>query len=100
MLNEAQIEKKLYEQADMFRHHMRRKEYLPAALCVDCARMVALFIGLETGKTAELFGDRQKEPLVEGVINEEWYMKACEWCIFRGGYAVTRHTYQNVQKMR
>lgn len=100
MLNEAQIEKKLYEQADMFMYYMRRKDYLEAALCADRAKTVAVFIGLESDKMAELFGDRQPEQPVEGIINEEWYMKACEWCIFRGDYAVTRHTYQNVQKMR
>lgn len=100
MLSITEIEKKLYDQADMFRHYIRREEYLEAALCADNAKLVALFIGLEDDKMRELFGDRQPEQPVEGLFHEEWYLKACEWCIFRGGYAVTRHTYQNVNKNR
>ena len=41
MLNEKDIIGKLYDQAEIFKHHMRRKEYLEAALCVDTASMVA-----------------------------------------------------------
>lgn len=100
MLTEEQIEKKLYDQSAMFMHHMKRKEYLEAALCVDWAVMVARFVELDEHKKAELFGDLQADEPVEGLINEELYLKACEWCIFKGGYAVTRHTYQNVQKLR
>ena len=100
MLTEAQIEKKLFEQAEMFMHHMKRKEYVDAALCVDWAAMVSRFVELDEQKKAELFGNRQADETVDGLINEELYLKACEWCIFKGGYAVTRHTYQNVQKLR
>lgn len=100
MLNEKQIEKKLYDQVDMFMHYIRRKDYLEAALCVDDAKRIALFIELEEDKMVELFGDRKSEQQIEGLFSEEWYMKACEWCIFKGGYAESRHTYQNVQKMR
>lgn len=99
MLNEKEIVNKLYEQADLFRHHMRRKDYLSAALCVDWAGMVALFVELDDDRKAELFGDRQPEEPVKGLIDEEQYLKACEWCIFHG-YEISRHTYQNVQKMR
>lgn len=100
MLSEKQIEDRLYEQANLFRHHFDQKEYLKAALCVDWARMAALFVELEEGKMAELFGDRQSDELVEGLINEEYYLKACEWCIFKGGYAYTRHTLKNVQSLK
>lgn len=100
MLTEKEIEKKLYDQPDMFRHHLSRKDNLNAALCVDWMRQVALFVELDEERRAELFGDRQPDVPVEGLINEEWYLKACEWCIFKGGYAATRRTYQNVQKMR
>lgn len=99
MLTERQIEKKLYDQPGMFRHHMSRKNYLNAALCVDRAQMVARFVGLEEQKKAELFGDRQADEPKEGLINEERYLKACEWCIFHG-YEKTRRTYQQVQKLR
>lgn len=99
MLNEAQIEKKLFDQAGYFDHHFRRKEYLEASLCADWAEMTAMFIGLEESKKVELFGTRQTDPPVEGLIREEKRMKADEWCIFRGGYAYSRHTYQNVMKL-
>ena len=99
MLTERQIEKKLYDQPGMFRHHMSRKNYLNAALCVDWAKKVAMFVELEEQKKAELFGDKQPDVPVEGLINEERYLKACEWCIIHG-YAITRRTYQQVQRMR
>lgn len=100
MLSEKQIEDKLYEQAGLFKHYFARKEYLRAALCVDWTRMVALFVELEEGKRVELFGDRQPDEPIEGLINEERYLKACEWCICKGGYAYTRHTLENVQSLR
>ena len=100
MLNEKQIEKKLFEQAEMFRHHMRRKDYLSAALCVDWAAKVALFVELDEKSKTELFGSREDpDNPVEGLIRESDYLKACEWCIFRGGYDHSRNTYQNVQKL-
>lgn len=100
MLNERQIEKKLFEQAEMFRHHMRRKDYLSAALCVDWAADVALFIGLDEDSKTELFGSREDpDNPIEGLIREEEYMKACHWCIFKGGYEHSRHTYQNIRKL-
>lgn len=76
MLTEKQIEKKLFEQPDMFIHHLRRKDYLNAALCVDWAQRVAMFVKLDEQKKAELFGDKQPDVPVEGLINEERYLKA------------------------
>ena len=99
MLTESGIEKKLYDTPQMFTHHLRRKDYLNAALCVDWAQRVAMFVGLDESKKAELFGDRQPDEPVEGLIKEGRYLKACEWCIIHG-YATTRRTYQQVQKMR
>lgn len=99
MLSEKQIEKKLFDQAQMFTHHLKRKNYLNAALCVDWAQKVALFVELDEKKKTELFGDRQADEPKEGLINEERYLKACEWCILNG-YEKTRRTYQQVQKMR
>lgn len=99
MLNESEIEKKLFEQPAMFTHYMSRNEYLEAALCVEWASMVALFIQLDEEKKAELFGDKQPDKPVKGMINEDLYIKACDWCVFKGGYAISEHTYQNVQKL-
>lgn len=99
MLTELQIEKKLYEQTDIFKHHMRRKEYLEAALCVDRAAMTASFVELDEPKVKELFGDREPDEPVDGLISEQAYIKACDWCTFEGGYATRRLTYQNVRKI-
>lgn len=100
MLNEKGIVDKLYDQKGIFEHHMRRKEYLEAALCVDDAQKIAMLIGLEEDKRAELFGDRQPDEPVKGLIDEQQYLKACDWCTFRGGYGFSRHTYKNVMRLR
>lgn len=99
MLTEKEITKKLYEQADLFDHYMRRREYLNAALCADWAAMVALFVEMDEDKMTELFGDRQPDEPVEGLIREDKRMIADEWCIFKGGYPVSKHTYQIVQQL-
>lgn len=99
MLSEKEIEKKLYLQADLFRHHMDRKDYLAAALCVDTAAAVAWFTGLDEDKKKELFGDREPDEPVAGLIPEERYLKACEWCIFKGRYARHRMSWCNIQKL-
>lgn len=42
MLNREQITKKLYDQAEIFKDCMMKKEYLKAVLCADRASMVAM----------------------------------------------------------
>lgn len=96
MLTEQEIVKKLYDQAAMFDHHYRRREYLQAALCADQAAQVALFVRLDGDRMAELFGSRQSDEPVEGLIREDKRIKAGDWCTYHG-YARTRHTYRNVQ---
>lgn len=96
MLNDKGIMDKLYLQPEIFKHHMARKEYLDAALCVDRALAVSVFIGLEPEKRAELFGDRQRSEPVTGLIDEKQYLKACDWCTFKGGFSFSRATYANV----
>lgn len=96
MLNEKGIVDKLYIQPEIFKHHMARKEYLNAALCVDKALAVAGFIGLEEDKRIELFGDRQRSEPVTGLIDEKQYLKACDWCTFYGGFSFSRETLANV----
>lgn len=98
MLSEKEIRDKLYDQAGIFKHHIRRQDYLAAALCADWAAMVALFVGLDEKNMAELFGDRQPEEPIEGLIEEEWRIKAEWWCIMHG-YAHSHHTYQNVMRL-
>ena len=60
---------------------------------MDCAAMVALFVEWDDVKKKELFGDREPDEPVQGLINQEEYLKACEWCIFKGGYENHRMTY-------
>ena len=99
MLEGKEIVDRLFDLAQMFRHYMRRKEYLEAALCVDWMKTAALFIGLDEDTMAELFGSRQDEERpVKGVVDEDIYLKACEWCICHG-YENSRRTYQNVQRL-
>lgn len=98
MLTEKEIEQKLYEQAEIFRHYYMRKEYLEAELCREWAGMVALFIGWEEEKMTELFGTRQQDEPIDGLIREEYYIKAMDWCVTHG-YNISSHTYQNVQKL-
>lgn len=100
MLTEGQIEKKLYERVGYFYHYMGRKQYLEAALCVDWMHRIAQFIDLPEEKRIELFGNRDEDNPVEGLIREESALKAEEWCVCKGGYDVTRHTYQNVQRLQ
>lgn len=98
MLNEKEIRDKLYDQPAMFRHHMSRKAYLNAALCADWAKMTALFVGLSEKDNVELFGDRQPDEPIEGLLREEEHIKASWWCVLHG-YADSIHTYQAIQRM-
>ena len=50
MLEGKQIIDKLYGEADLFVHHMRKKEYPQATCCYDTARNVAVFLELEEKK--------------------------------------------------
>ena len=90
MLNEDQIRKKLYDQTEIFKDHMMRKEYLQASMVVMCLDM-----GEEV--RAELFGVRDKNNPVIGLIDEAQYIKALDWCIFHG-FSHTVHTFENVIK--
>lgn len=97
MLNEAEIIKKLYVQAAIFKHHMRRKEYLQAAITADNAEMVAMVLEVPENVKIELFGTCQTDEPVIGLIREDEFLKASNWCTFNG-YPHTRHTYENVMK--
>ena len=82
MLNEDQIIKKLYDQVKIFKDHMMRKEYLQAVLCADQASMVVMCLDMGEEVRAELFGVRDKNNPVIGLIDEAQYIKALDWCIF------------------
>ena len=80
-------------------HYISRKEYLQAALCADWAAMIALFCGADEELMVRLFGTRQTDEPIEGLIRADRRMKADEWCIYKGGYAHSKHTYQNVMTL-
>ena len=83
MLSEKEILNKLYDQPAIFNEHIEKKEYAQASHCVECARIVALFIELSEEQLVELFGSRQDlENVVEGLFSEEKVQCAMEWCIF------------------
>ena len=97
MLNEDQIIKKLYDQAGLFKEHMMRKEYLEAVLCADRVSMVILCLDVDESIRKEIFGERDKDHPVIGLIDEQQYIKALDWCIYHG-FSQTVHTFENVMK--
>ena len=83
MLSEKEILEKIYNQPAIFNEHISKKEYAQASYCVECARVVALFVELSEEQLVELFGSRQDlENVVEGLFSEEKVQCAMEWCIF------------------
>lgn len=75
MLNEIQVRQKLYESAELFRHHYARKEWAKAKLAYFRAQTVALFVELSEQEMMELFGNRaykeENEELKDGLFREE-----------------------------
>lgn len=96
--NETEFINKLYLQAKIFKHHMIKKEYLDAALCADHASIIANIAKVDEKIIQEIFGDRQPEVPIEGLINEDQYIKAAWWCVMNG-YEYTRFTYETAIKM-
>ena len=97
MLNEDQIIKKLYDQAGIFKEHMMRKEYPVAVLCADRVSMAILCLDVDESIRKEIFGERDKNNPVTGLIDEQQYIKALDWCIYHG-FHYTVHTFESVMK--
>lgn len=99
MLEGKQIIDKLYGEADLFVHHMRKKEYPQAKFCYDTARNVAVFLELEEKRMQELFGERgdKGEILQPGMFREEQVQKAYLECI-RAGQTYENKRYESLQK--
>lgn len=80
MLKSEDIRKKVYHQAEMFSHYIRRKEYARAKAAYDTARKVAVFCEMEEADMKELFGDRpyigENEEAGAGMFKEEDVQKA------------------------
>lgn len=85
MIKEAEIRKKLYEQADMFEHYFRNKEYAAAKMAYFRAQTVAIFLEMSEDELSELFGNRaykdDREDLRDGLFSEEKVEKASWECI-------------------
>lgn len=83
MLTSEAIVKKLYDGALEFRMDVRMKRYSKAVYAYEAARNIALFMELDEGHLAALFGSRQGEEPVVGLYDEELALKAQEQCIIR-----------------
>lgn len=99
MLTGDEIVKKLYEQPEIFKHYMRRKEYQKAYMVRNDAGTVALFISLPEEKMDELFGSRQDlDNIKKGLFNEEQCMQAEKWVVFhdKGYQSITYEDVMNI----
>lgn len=88
MLNEEQIEKKMYDQPYMFLHFYRRRDWRAAHFLREDMAQVALFLEFSQKKMDELFGSRQDlDNVVEGLFPEDACMRAFDWCVLHNaGY--------------
>lgn len=82
MLDNREMERKLYEMAAIFKNHISAKRYQQAKYCYDKARLLAVEIELEEEKKEELFGIRGKrgEIIKDGLFKEELVQKAYMEC--------------------
>ena len=90
MLSEKEIIQKLYEQVDVFYKAMSRKEYAKAAFTHYICECVALFCEVPEEIKVELFGTRQTEKPVEGLMPEKLVLKANDQLV------IHHHTLQEI----
>ncbi len=85
MIREAEIRKKLYELADIFKSCYIRKEYAAAKMSYFRAQTVAVFLEMSEDELSELFGNRaykeDREELKNGLFSEEEVERASWECI-------------------
>lgn len=81
-----------------FRRHFMAGEYCKAASDHEEAVRVSAFIEIGPEARTRLLMRFDPEEPIEGLIEEEWRIKAEWWCIMHG-YAHSRHTYQNVMRL-
>lgn len=91
MLDGKAFMDKLYEQPDLFKMHMRGRQYSCAKACYDTVRTVLVFLEADEEVMQEFFGERGERGvfLREGLFNEEQVQKAYYECIRKGD------TYEN-----
>jgi len=97
MLEEDQIIKVLYDMAGTFKKLMMEKEYMKAVLCADEVATAIMCLNVDESIRKEIFGERDKNNPVIGLIDEGQYIKALDWCIYHG-FSQTVHTFENVMK--
>ena len=83
MLSTTEIEKSLFQSADIFRDLMSKKEYIRAKICYENTRTVAVAVRLDADKMTQLFGSRQTDPPIEGLFPEYLVQKAYRECMIR-----------------
>lgn len=83
MLEMEQIEKRMYDQPQMFMHYYRRKEWQRAHFLREDMARIALFLEFPEKKMDELFGSKQDlDNVIEGLFPEHACMKVFDWCVF------------------
>lgn len=91
MLDGKALMDKLHEQPDLFKVHMRNREYSRAKGCYDTVRDVLVFLEADEETMQEFFGERGERGvfLREGLFNESQVQRAYYECIRKGD------TYEN-----
>lgn len=86
MLTESEIIAKLRDYAEIFKTHIRNKNYHGAKVAYDRARSVAVFMELDQNTMGMLFGIRGERgaTLHEGLFPEADVIKAYGECVRRG----------------
>lgn len=84
MLDNREMERKMYDMAAVFKVYMSAKRYSQAKYLYDKARILAVEMELEEEKRGELFGIRGErgEIIKEGLFKEELVQRAyLETCV-------------------
>lgn len=91
MLEGKALMDKLHEQPDIFKVHMRNREYSCAKACYDTVRDVLVFLEADGKTMQDFFGERGERgvTLKEGLFRESEVQKAYYECIRKGD------TYEN-----
>lgn len=98
MLTPHEIEQNLFQAAEIFKSHMKEKEYLEAKTCYDRTRTIAVAVALDPKKMDMLFGSRQCDPPVDGLFPEYLVQKAYEEC--RNRYLESEQIEDQLRQMR
>lgn len=64
MLKEKELLDKLHELSQLFKVHMRNKDYSRAKHCYDTAVTVAVFMEISEERRRELFGERGERGII------------------------------------